>query len=574
MRKVHLLVLTSTAVLSVGLVAYAQAPMPEDKAPDYTAADEKILRDLNEKVDGPGLLEYFRKRTYPEVNPKHVETLLTQLGAAAFRAREKAHAELIGLGASCLAQLRVAEQSANHEVRRRALDIRRRIERKSDTVAEAAAARLVAVRKPAGAAPVLLDFLPFAADDAAVDEICQALPAVARSGGKAEPAVLAALKDKLAIKRAAAGVALIKAGAAEELPAVRALLQDAEPLVQVRIAHALVTKRHEKEPVAKLIAALGQLPPEQLWQAEELLIRLAGEKAPQVSLGADAEGRQKCRQAWGEWWAAAKDDVDLSKLKMGKAFLNYTLVVQRSFNRIVKGKRMLPGFQVLELDAGKEPRVRWKIDVTTYPVHAEVVGPDRVLIAEYQGMKVSERDFKGAVRWEKAVGGNPLAVQRLTNGNTFVVMQNRLVEYDRKGTEVYHMDRPTFDIFRARKVRNGDVVFITAQGVLTRLNPRTNKVVRTFNVGQMGSQFGSFEVLPNGNYLIPVYTTQEVIEFDANGKRLKSAKAQWPTSAQRLPNGNTLIGSQINRRVIELDRTGREVWAYDAGGQVFMVRRR
>jgi hypothetical protein len=440
-------------------------------------------------------------------------------------------------------------------------------------VAEAAAARLLAVRKPAGAAGVLLDFLPFAADDSAADEICQALPAVALRDGTPEPAVLAALKDKLPLKRAAAGAALIQAGAAKELPAARALLKDPAPLVRLRVAHALVTARRDKEAVGQLIAALGELPPEQLWQAEELLIRIAGAKAPQVSLGSDPEGRLKCRKAWDAWWAAAKDDTDLGKLKLGKAFLNYTLVVQRSFNRVVNGKRVLPGFQVLEMDANK--KVRWKIEVNTYPVHAEVVGPDRVLVAEYQGMRVSERDLKtGTVRWEKAVGGNPLAVQRLTNGNTFVVMQNRLVEYDRKGGEVYHLDRPTFDIFRGRKLRNGDVVFITAQGVLTRLNPRTNKTVHTFNVGQMGSQFGSFDVLPNGNYLIPVYSTQEVVEFDASGRRLKSIKVPWPTSAQRLPNGNTLVSSQISRRVVEFDRTGQEVWAHPADGQVFMSRRR
>ncbi len=572
MRTVFTLLL-ALAALHLGRAARAQAPAAVEPAPETTAADEKILQDLKERIDSPGLLEFFRKRTFPEADPKRLQTLLRQLGDRSFGVREKARAQLIELGPSCMVALREAEQSRDHEVRRRALDIRTRIERKADPIAECAAARLLAARKPEQAAAVLLSFLPFAADDAVIEEVCRALPAVAVRSGKPEPVVVEALKDKLAVKRAAAGAALVKAGAADQLPAARALLKDRELTVRLRVAIALVADRREPGAVDTLIAALEHLPPDQLWPAEEVLIRIAGDKAPQVSLGNDAEGRLKCKQAWQGWWDGARKGIDLAKVEMRKTFLGYTLVVQRTFNRIVGGMRRPPAGQVSELDAGKN--VRWSFDLPTYPVYAEVVGPDRVLLAEFQGNRVSERDFKGNVKWEKAVNGNPLAAQRLPNGNTFVVLQNRLVEYDRKGNQVYHMDRPNFDIFRARKLRNGQVVYITAAGSLTRLDPRNgNKVVATFNVGPMGSQFGSFEVLPNGNYLIPVYGTREVIEFDPNGKRVWSAAVPWPTSVQRLPNGNTLVASQISRRLIELDRTGREVWRHDADGQVFMVHRR
>ena len=42
-------------------------------------------------------------------------------------------------------------------------------------------------------------------------------------------------------------------------------------------------------------------------------------------------------------------------------------------------------------------------------------GPDRVLVTEFQGQRVSERNFKGEVKWEKALNGNPLSAQRLVN---------------------------------------------------------------------------------------------------------------------------------------------------------------
>src|SRR4029077_9522767 len=119
----------------------------------------------------------------------------------------------------------------------------------------------------------------------------------------------------------------------------------------------------------------------------------------------------------------------------------------------------------------------WKFDVQGYPVDAQIVkvnGAERVLVAEYnlpptQGGRVSERDFKGEVKWEKNVGGNPIGVQRLANGNTFVVMQNRLVELDRNGNEAFTMNRVNHDIFRARKLRNGEVVYVTNSGAFTRI---------------------------------------------------------------------------------------------------------
>jgi hypothetical protein len=553
--------------------ADAQVPPPAQLSPDTTAADEQLVLRAKGKVDPASLLDYLQKRTYPEPDPKRLDALVRQLGGGSFRLRERAHAELLALGNSALATLREAERSRDFEVQRRALAIRRAIEKRADPITEAAVARLLAARKPAGAAGVLLAFLPFAADDSVREEVHRALPAVAVRGGRPEAALVAALKDRAAVKRAAAGSALVCVGAAAQLPAVRALLQDPDPAVRLRVALALVTERRDKDAVGKLIDALEHLPPERLWAAETLLIRIAGARAPQVSLGADADSRQKCRKAWDDWWAEARAGIDLSKVELKTNYLGHTVVVQRVFTRIVNGKRLRPGVQVQELTA--QGKLSWEFQLPTFPVSAQVLGHDRVLVAEFNGRRVSERDFKGELQWEKEVGGNPLGAQRLANGNTFVVLTNRLVEYDRKGHEVYHLNRPGFDLLRGQKLPNGEVVFITSSGELTRLDPRTNKTLVSFNVGRLDSQYGSFEVLPNGNYLVPVCgTTHRVVEFDPKGKQVWSAAVQWPTSVQRLPNGNTLVGSQVGRCVLVVDRTGAVVWRHNADGQVFMVRRR
>src|SRR5947209_8694376 len=59
-----------------------------------------------------------------------------------------------------------------------------------------AAVRLLAARRPDGAAAALLAYLPYADDDRAAEDVRTVLAALAARDGKADPAVTAALEDK------------------------------------------------------------------------------------------------------------------------------------------------------------------------------------------------------------------------------------------------------------------------------------------------------------------------------------------------------------------------------------------
>src|SRR5207249_6524634 len=141
---------------------------------------------------------------------------------------------------------------------------------------------------------------------------------------------------------------------------------------------------------------------------------------------------------------------------------------------------------------------------------------------ERNNQRITIRDFKGNIKWEKATGGNVLSAQRLANGNYFVVTQNTVAEYDGNGKETFFHQRPNFDIYRGRKMRNGDVVIITTQGLLIRMDGKTQKELKTFNVGFLGNIYGTVEELPNGNLLLPLYQSGKVSEYDANGKEVWS----------------------------------------------------
>jgi len=72
--------------------------------------------------------------------------------------------------------------------------------------------------------------------------------------------------------------------------------------------------------------------------------------------------------------------------------------------------------KIFELGPDKE--VVWQIDGLRYPVDVQVLGKNRVLIAEYLGRRVTERDLKGT-SLDRAVP-LPIACQRLPGGLTLL----------------------------------------------------------------------------------------------------------------------------------------------------------
>jgi hypothetical protein len=550
-----------------------QEKKAKDKEPafDESFLDEKTLREAKLGVQGEDLLQYFRERTHQDADPQRLAQLVADLGDDRFVIREKAYAELLALGQTALPALKEAETRPKEEVRLRATELKNRIQERDDPLVQSAVARLIGHRKPPEAAAVLLGFLPFAANDAVVDDICKALCQVTVVSGKAAPVVVAGLADKLSIKRGATGMALAVAGATDHIADVKKLLADSEPAVRLRVSQALIENVRDRDAVQTLIDCLKDLPAEKTWPGEELLLRIAGETGPRVSLGTDPPSRAKCFEEWNRWWRAHANEIDLAKIDFTHALLGYTVI---AFQPMPKAGIAQRGGTILELDEAKN--VRWKFEVPTLGIDAQVVGPDRVLVVERNGLRITERAFSGDIKWEKAVNNTVLSAQRLPSGNTFVVMQDKLVEYDVQGAIVYTYN--TNNIYRGRKMRNGDVVCITLQGVLTRLDSKTNNTLKSFNVGALGNLYGTLEELPSGNLLIPLFRVGQVVEYAADGKEVWSVKVPGPTSATRLPNGNTLVASspsvQVQRRVVEFDRNQRDVWSYNVDGYIYVARKR
>lgn len=528
-------------------------------------ADEATLKAAGIPTDGPGLTAYFKKRTLTVSKEEHIKELVRQLGDDEFKKREEASRQLVMLGPRARPYLQAALKDADPEIVRRAQECLERIARGTSSSALSAAVRVLARSRPAKAAAVLLAYLPSAEDERVAETIHQVLPQLALRDGKAEPALLEALADKSAVKRAAAAAALAELRLPDVMPRVRELLSDRDAPVRLRVGLALAA-HGEKDALPVLIHLLDELPWSDTDPIMNLLERLAGENMPAVVYGPNAASHRKYREAWETWWKEQQAKMESAYLERAMRPRGLTLVV------------LLDVGAIEDLDASNQ--IRWKIDNVQMPLDAQLLpGDERVLVAEYRANRVAERNRRGETVWRRPVAG-PLMAQRLANGNTFIALRNQLIEIDKDGKEVFSYSRPDGgDFMRATKLRNGDIACIVQLGGAlvryVRLSPagKDFKEIKSWGV-QVRTSGGRVDVLPNGHVLVPEMDNNRVVEYDADGRSVWEVTLDQPIAAMRLPNGNTIVTLMRENRAVEVDRTGKEVWQFKADTRVTRALRR
>ncbi len=552
-------------VLQSGLVlAFQYAGEDLRAAASAIAADEAVLKRAGFQADGPGLLEFFKKRTPTQTDQARLKEWVRLLGDDSYAVRKKATAELLAGGRFALPFLRPALNGTDLEIVRRAQRCLEAIE-KSDWSGQAqAAARLLAVRRPAGGTAAVLGFLPFAEDEMVEEELLAALAVVGVREDKATGLLLSAVEDPRPVKRAAAAFVLGRSPLAEHRAVVRPLLADPDPLVRLRAALGLVAGK-ERDALLVLAALLDQAPLPLALKAEEFLLRVAGEgQPPTVALGPGTpQERHKCRQAWENWCRGPGAKVNLARLDLHRRLLGYTLLVT------VDG--YAGGGKVWEI--GPDGKERWGFTNVQGAIDAEILPGNRVLVAEHGARRVTVRDFQGTILWERKVTGNPHDCQRLRNGHTFIATwPSEVLEVDGKGQAVNtHMSRHG-SVTSGQKLRNGHVVYVTQNGNIVELD-RAGKEVKVFKANHAPGFRLGIEELPAGRLLISYQGAGKVVEFDRAGQAVWECSVPSATAASRLANGHTLVCSN-NNRVVEVDRNGRVVWELNLQGRPFRIRRR
>jgi HEAT repeats len=365
------------------------------------------------------------------------------------------------------------------------------------------------------------------------------------------------------VRRNAAAIALAKGVNDETRPVVHKLLKDENANLRVRVALALAYAK-DKEAVPVLIDALSELTRENFEPAQEALYQIAGDKAPESSPGDDAASRKRHRDAWASWWDANKGSADLGRLTASPTMLGYTLMAQINLNQNMG--------RVAEYDrAGK---VRWFIDGINFPLDARMIGNNRVLIVEYQGLRVTERDLKGTIIWQyQGLGNNPISAQRLPNGHTFIATMAEIIEVDRDRKEYlrYNFSNRGQNLNCAFKIANGEIVCFTQQGQVVRLDSK-GKEIKQFPY-RAGGSVGSCDASPQGKLLI-ASNNNMVQAMDLEGKLLFQVNTPNVTSASWLPNGNFLVASYNANNVVEMTSQGRVVAEHRDNYHHFRARRR
>jgi HEAT repeat protein len=319
-------------------VAWADPPKPA-----ANPEDEKLLKDAKVGVEAADLLGYFRKHTLSAAEQDKIQGLIQQLGDDAFKVRQKAMTDLTALGANAVPLLRRAQDDPDEEVKERARDLLAAAAAAgaNDRAAQsAAAARLLRVKAPEGAVAVLLAYLPDADNDAVEEEVLLTLAALGVKDGKVDAALAAALKDKAAGRRGAAGLVLGRSGTADQRADAKGLLNDPDPRVRFRTAQGLLAAR-DRDGLPVLIGLLKDGSPDLAVRAEELLCCAAGYRAPHIPFSEDGPLRANCVKAWNTWQKNYGKTVDLSKadvdLPPNNQLLEARDVLRRFYNALSSG---------------------------------------------------------------------------------------------------------------------------------------------------------------------------------------------------------------------------------------------
>jgi HEAT repeat protein len=510
------------------------------------AASARLRRDLWaawwNSLNGTNLLEEFRGRTLGDEERTRVLDLIHKLGDASPQVRSRASEEIISLGARTAPLLRQTINQPNTREAEAARECLEMIERDTARPLPDAAPRLLALRHPEGTVEALLRYLPFAESDTTSAQIIDLLAFLGCTDGKAAPALVSGLQDKVGLRRAASAVALCKGKADEQRPAVRKLLQDPDLTVRMKTAIALI-EWGDKNSMPALIALLNDLPLDQVWEVEDLLSHLAGDETPNKHVGKDAASRKASVEAWKAWWAKHEKTIDLAQLAGGTRDRGLLLVIEMQQGRV--------------LEVSRTGQIRWQIQGLQWPWDAQVCPNGNVLVVDQSGNRVSMRDRQGKEVWSRGCN-NAFGCQRLRNGNIFIMGRQQIQEIDANGKEVFSHNHNNDWLIGGRKFPDGHIAYLTQQGEYVRLDA-TGKRVKNFQIpfqwqnGVMGA-----DMLP-GDRVVVSLSIGKVAEYADGGKLVWEASVVNPGFPLRLPNGNTLVSPMNQNTLLELNRNGKVV---------------
>lgn len=546
------------------------------------ASDPDTLKKANLPTDDAnGLLDYIRARTLSDAEQTKIGDVIAKFGDDDFEVRERATEAAVRFGPPAIGPLKAASTNPDPEVTYRAKLALRLVEKVPHTEVVIAAARTLAKLRHKDAAGVLLGYLPLAESDDVSEAIRGALTALAvAEGNKPEPALLAALTDQKAARRAAAYVALVEG--TKEVPGAAnvarervsaAAAKDADAEARFQGLWALLTVTRDRARVADLIAAVPKLPRGRIWQLEGLLVQAAGDSKPKAAFGKSEAALNKARDAWADWWQKKGAGVDLAKFDFAAVggFLDLVEYDARAYGQT----------RVVTLGPDLKEKVKFGgpgQNQVYNPADARRLPNGNYLVCEMNYSRITERDTNGDIKKTHSVN-QPISADVLPDGGMVVIGRSSVMQFDKDMKVQWSFNWNQSVIFGGKRLPDGDVVFVTndQQGqpncrrIGVKRTEKDGKVTweaketgKGITVGRM-QQFCTLDATEKS---ILVCEFNRVAEYDlATGKELWKHSGTNPMSCQRLANGNTLIvfhSQGTGGKLVEVDADNEVLWEYES----------
>jgi hypothetical protein len=554
-------------LLSVGHSAAAQ---------DTTDPDEEFLVHHQLQRRTGFLHTFLRHRAGLDLTPNQITRLISRLGDEHANNREQAMQELVLLGTVVLPDLQKAVNSPDAEIGLRARNAIRQIQLTWGL--PQSAVRWLLRHPGGGTIEALLAFLPFATgNDELTIDIWHGLARLGLRDGRIHKALLTALQDNAAARRAAAGCLVGRWGDRHEKEQARRLLADPDPNTRLRTAQGLLAA-HDNAAVPALISLLKDGPLPIAWQAQELLHWAAGPESPGCLIqDGKSDQRLACTSKWLEWWKHQNQVLQSEPTKVNRMRPRLLFVREVGWPNPAAAD-----FVSLIGGAGK---VLWQTTIPLHTVDIQMLpNSDLIFSKEVNNhLVLTECDVVPRCISTMKVPFNRRLIswQRLPNGATFIATQFDAVEITSTGDELYHIEfeKRLWSLRSALRLYLNHLLCIwedTRQNVwIQEIDIETRLEIKRFKLIK-NNIWLAFKVNPSSStqYIVAMRREQapppddsviadgKLYEYNGTGRQIWERQVSQPREARLLPNGNILVfmGKPPGFLVKEIDRGGKTIW--------------
>ena len=401
--------------------------------------------------------------------------------------------------------------------------------------------RLITLVRPANAIEIILAYIPSCHDDNIQELLGECLGLYLNDQNTIPPALIAASTSSIEEIRTFAGKVL--AQSPNEI-AQKTLLSDSSVRVRFEVARESI-KNQNKSAIPILIELLTKVPAEKVELIDQTLRAIAKDKSPESKNDSKVDAA-----AWNTWWQKEGTQLVLTPGAKTQEALKNFLVVE-SFNQEKKSGRVF-----LITPSGK---TLWEIANLSNPTDALLLPNNKILITEQGANRITERDTKGNISWEKSAT-NPFLSQRLSNGNIFIASRNKIVEVGRNGAEIFSFSYPNETILAACKTRTNEYALLSYNGVFLKLDSKGNEVSKSRIPFPTNFGINGGAITQNDRVLVSIPTLNKIMEFNFNGQSTWESTITMPGIPTKLPNGNVVAPSLNGSKIVEIQMDGKIIY--------------